>query len=542
MASAETGYESAAGFKFAGPLILGVAVLAAALLGILLRPVGNLSSFWPANAILLGLVARHPQLATRTGWLAAAAGLVAADALTGSNWIKTLLLTASNLAGVIIGSRLFARLSLDDRRLKRPASLLAVTLIALAASVATSTLGAVANAFIFKGSVHGYFTWLSTELAHYIVILPVILTFPSPPELKAWFARIFSRRPTLRGVAPVLSYLVSLAMVPVVGGPGALAFPVPALLWCAMTYGLAITTLLTLSFAVWTLIVLSTIADALTVQLTGSELISLRLGVMLVALAPITVASVMASRNELLREAHNARAAAEEAMSARTLLLATMAHELRSPLTAVVGFSGVMARQAFGPVGNPKYLDYAQSIEMAGSHLSDLVSDLLDTAKVEARKIELTPARASSGEIIEQSLRLVRGLAIDAGVRLKMIPGPWPDLHVDQRAIKQVLINLLSNAVKFSPPDASVEISGEIAGDRLVISVRDHGKGIRKEDLPRLGLPYVQGGDEQSRNQGWGLGLSLSRELVEMHGGQLRLESELGVGSTAIFDLPLATD
>src|SRR5690606_27814220 len=107
-------------------------------------------------------------------------------------------------------------------------------------------------------------------------------------------------------------------MVPVVGGPGALAFPVPALLWCAMSYGLAITSLLTLSFAVWTLILLSTIADALTLQLTGSDLISLRLGVMLVALAPMTVASVMASHNELLREARNARAAAEEAMSART--------------------------------------------------------------------------------------------------------------------------------------------------------------------------------------------------------------------------------
>jgi signal transduction histidine kinase len=463
--------------------------------------------------------------------------------LTGSNWAKTILLTISNLAGVLLGSVLFAKLSPEAKRLKQPASLLAVTLIAFAASVATSTLGAVANAFLFHGgAIRGYFTWLATELAHYIVILPVILTFPNLTKLKAWLARTFSRRPTLQGVAPVVTYLASLMMVPVVGGPGALAFPVPALLWCAMTYGLAITTLLTLSFAVWTLIVLSTIADALAMQMTGWELISLRLGVMLVALAPITVASVMASRNALLREAHNAREAAEEAMAARTLLLATMAHELRSPLTAVVGFSGVMARQTLGPVGNPKYLDYSQSIEMAGSHLADLVSDLLDTAQVEARKIELTPARASSRDIVEQSLRLVRGLAIDAGVRLRMVPGDWPDVQVDQRAIKQVLINLLSNAVKFSPHDSSVEISSELKDGRLIVRVCDHGKGIRKEDLPRLGLPYVQGEDEPSRREGWGLGLSLSRELVEMHGGRLRLESELGVGSTAIFDLPLAAE
>lgn len=499
------------------------------------------SALWPANAILLGLVARRPELATRTAWVAAAVGFVAADALTGSNWVKTALLTCSNLAGVIMGSLLFARLSPDDRRLKRPASLLAVTLIALAASVATSTLGALANAFIFHGgAIRGYFTWLATELAHYIVILPVMLTFPNLTTLKAWFVRVTSQRPTLMGVAPLVTYLVCLLMVPVVGGPGALAFPVPALLWCAMSYGLAITTLLTLSFAVWTLVILSTIADALTMQLTGSDLISLRLGVMLVALAPITVASVMASHNALLREARNARAAAEEAMAARTLLLATMAHELRSPLTAVVGFSSVMARQSLGPVGNAKYLDYVQSIELAGSHLSDLVSDLLDTAKVEAGKLDLTPARASSRDVVEQSLRLVRGLAIEAGVRLRMTPGVWPDIHADQRAIKQVLINLLSNAVKFSPHDATVEISSEVADERLTIRIRDHGRGIRKEDLPRLGLPYEQAGDEQSRRQGWGLGLSLSRELVEMHGGRLRLESEPGAGATAIFDLPLA--
>ncbi|WP_331932916.1 hypothetical protein, partial [Phenylobacterium sp.] len=296
MASANADYDGGRRLsrQAAAPLILGAAVFAAAMLGILLRPVGNLSSFWPANAILLGLVARHPRLATRSGWAAAAVAFVAADMITGSNWIKTGLLTTSNLAGVIVGSLLFGRLSREDRRLTRPASLLAVTSIAFIASVATSTIGAVANAIIFhKGAINGYFTWFATELVHYIVILPVILTFPNPRRLKAWFGRVTGRPPTLRSVAPLLSFLVCLAMVPLVGGPGALAFPVPALLWCAMSYGLAATTLLTFSFAVWTLVLVSTITDALTMQLTGSDLISLRLGVMLVALAPITVASVM---------------------------------------------------------------------------------------------------------------------------------------------------------------------------------------------------------------------------------------------------------
>ena len=227
-------------------------------------------------------------------------------------------------------------------------------------------------------------------------------------------------------------------------------------------------------------------------------------------------------------------------MSARTLLLATMTHELRSPLTAVVGFSGMMARQAYGPVGHPKYLDYAQSIEIAGSHLSELVTDLLDTAKIEAGQIELSPAPASSREIVEQALRLVRGLSIDAGVTVVMEPGDWPEVHADHRAVKQILINLLANAVKFSPPSGLVEVSSERKGERLVILVKDFGQGIREEDLAVLGRPYVQTGDRVTRPEGWGLGLALSHDLIERHGGRLELESKLGAGTRARFDLPLA--
>lgn len=523
-------------------LTVGAIVFLAAIAGILLRPSGHLSTFWAANAILLGLLVRRPDLATPAGWLAAAASLIAADTLTGSGWARTLLLTAGNLAGVLTGYLLFKRLSPEDRLLQRPASLLSVTLIALAASAATSVLGAAVNALLFhRDPISGFFIWLATELANYIVVLPVALTFPRPSDLKCWLTRTFTTPPQLRTAAPLLLYLISLAMVPSVGGPGALAFPVPTLLWCALTYSLAATTLLTLSFAVWSLLFLSTASASMGfVSVMGFDLMSLRLGVMLVALAPITVAGVMASRNALLREAEVARRAAEEAMSARTLLLATMTHELRSPLTAVVGFSGMMARQAYGPVGHPKYLDYAQSIEIAGSHLSELVTDLLDTAKIEAGQIELSPTPASSREIVEQALRLVRGLSIDAGVTVVMEPGDWPEVHADHRAVKQILINLLANAVKFSPPAGLIEVSSEVRNERLVICVRDFGQGIREEDLAVLGRPYVQMGDRVTRAEGWGLGLALSHDLIERHGGRLELDSKLGAGTRACFDLPLA--
>lgn len=521
-------------------LVVGAAVLAAALVGILLRPVGNLSAFWPANAVLLGLLVRFPRLARPSGWIAATAAFVLADLLTGSTWTKAALLTLCNMVGAATAYVLMARLAPKDRLLERPSSLVAVMLIVLAASTVTSIFGGLVNVVLFHGGpARGFFLWLATELANYIVILPIVLTLPGPTALKQRLDSVMRTPPRAAAAAPFITYLVCLAMVPMVGGPGALAFPVPSLLWCALTYGLAASALLTLSFAVWTLVILSMTTASLA-HLSGLELVSLRLGVMLVALAPITVASAMAERNELLREATAARKAAEDAMAARTLLLATMAHELRSPLTAIVGFSNMMAKQVFGPVGHPKYLDYAQSIELAGSHLSELVTDLLDTAKVEAGKIELAPTAVSSREVVEQSLRLVRGLAVEAEVNLIMLPGEWPRIHADQRAIKQVLINLLSNAVKFSPPAGRVEVSGTCHAGRLIISVTDFGRGIAEPELALLGRPFVQTGDATSRRQGSGLGLALSQELVDRHGGQLRLESTLGQGATVHFDLPLA--
>jgi two-component system cell cycle sensor histidine kinase PleC len=327
----------------------------------------------------------------------------------------------------------------------------------------------------------------------------------------------------------------------VLGASGALAFPVPALLWCALVYGRAGAAWLNLSFAVWVVLVVSANPTTFGLALdTPAERLSLRLGVMLVALGPIMVASVMAARDALLREATLARKSAEDAMAARSLLLATMTHELRSPLTSVVGFSNLMVKQSFGPLGNPKYVDYAQSIELAGSHLSDLVTDLLDTAKLEAGRLELASARISSGDVVDQALRLVRGLALESGVTVSTGAGPWPEIWADPRAVKQVLINLVSNGIKFSRPDSAVTVTGEIVGERLAIHVVDQGQGIAPSDLPLVGRAYAQAGDAQSRRQGTGLGLTLSSELVRQHGGKLVIDSTVGVGTRVTFDLPLS--
>ena len=529
--------------RFTDPLLVAGVVLAAALLGIALRPVGFLSAFWPANAVLLGLLVRYPRLATPLGWTAATAAFLVADVATGSGWIKTLVLTGCNLAGVVTGFLLLTRLHPDDLALKRPSSIISVTLILAMASVAVGVAGVAGHPLLFKKppSIGVFLFWAATELANYMVVLPVMLTASRLPTLATWLTRPRTARAGLVKAAPLLVYILSLAVTPFVGGPGALGFPVPALLWCAVVYGLAGAAWLNLAFAIWTLFALGAHATEFGLALDGPmDTLSLRLGVMLIAMGPIMVASVMAARDTLLWEATLARKAAEEAMAARTLLLATMAHELRSPLTAVVGFSSLMAKQAFGPIGSPKYLDYAQSIEMAGSHLSDLVTDLLDTAKLEAGKVELAPARIASREVVEQSLRLVRGLGMETEVSVAVAPGDWPDVRADPRAVKQVLINLLSNAIKFSAPGSAVTVSCAVEDGRLIIQVEDRGRGISPEDLAVVGRAYAQGGDAETRRQGTGLGLALSAELVRQHGGRLRLDSTLGVGTCVSFDLPLA--
>lgn len=530
------------GDRVAGPLIVAAAVLAAALLGIMLRPVGLLSAFWPANAVLLGLMVRWPRLATPSGWLAALVAYVVADVATGSALVRTLALTGINLSGVIVGFLLLSRLQPDDVTLRRPTSVISVIVIVALASIAVGIAGAAAHPFLFHGKASPgvFFFWGATELANYMIILPLILTAPQRLRPAEWPRRLARVRPA--EAAPLLAYLLSLTVTPLMGGPGALAFAVPTLLWCALTYGRAGAAILNLTFAVWTLVVIGSNPHAFGLSLdTPLSMLSLRLGVMLVALGPIMVASVMAARDALLQDATYARKAAEDAMAARSLLLATMTHELRSPLTSVVGFSSLMSKQAHGPLGNPKYVDYAQSIELAGSHLSDLVTDLLDTARLEAGRMELVPARIPSGEVVEQALRLVRGLALESGVTVASTPGAWPEVWADPRAVKQVLINLVSNGIKFSGPDSTVTVSGEIMGDRLVIHVVDQGRGISPADLPMVGRAYAQAGDAESRRRGTGLGLSLSAELVRQHGGALQLDSTVGVGTRVAFDLPLAS-
>lgn len=282
---------------------VAVVVLAASLLGILTRPVGFLAAFWPANAILLGLMVRYPRFSTVSGWTGAAVGYLAADLLTGGDLGLTAWLTAANLVGAMTGVLLFGRMREDDRRLKRPQSVLFLFAVCVAAAAVAAVAGGGAARIVFgRNFLEGLEFWFVTELVNNLVVLPPILTFPGWKAVArelSWTRE--SRTTLLHKAAPLVALILSALAGVLVGGPGALAFPVPALLWCAVSYSVFATAVLTMGMCAWLLVAVSAGAVQLAVaDDLFSASTSVRLGVALLALGPLTVASINSARTELL--------------------------------------------------------------------------------------------------------------------------------------------------------------------------------------------------------------------------------------------------
>lgn len=235
--------------------------------------------------------------------------------------------------------------------------------------------------------------------------------------------------------------------------------------------------------------------------------------------------------------------AAEAANRAKAEFIANMSHELRTPLNAIIGFSELMKSQAFGPLGDKKYLEYADDIQESGSHLLDIINDILDLSKFEVGKMDLHEGPVNSARIIESSTHLLKESAERGGVTLRsVVPENTPYIHGDERAIKQILINLLSNAIKFTPlgGEVVVEIKAGPNGTTF-LTVRDSGIGMAPEDIPTALTPFGQIDASFARKfEGTGLGLPIVKSLVEQHGGEFRLTSELGVGTTATAVFPNA--
>ena len=232
---------------------------------------------------------------------------------------------------------------------------------------------------------------------------------------------------------------------------------------------------------------------------------------------------------------------AEAANRSKSEFLANMSHELRTPLNAIIGFSEIMGSGLFGELGSPKYKEYATDIHASGTHLLELINDILDMSKIEAGRMTLETQILEVTEVAEESLRLVSGRAEMASVTIENRLPALPAVKADKRAVKQVLLNLLSNAVKFTPAGGSIYLTGDTKDGIVTIGVEDTGIGIPASALPKIGRPFEQVESQHSKShKGTGLGLALSRSLVELHGGTLTIESTEGVGTTVSFTLPAA--
>lgn len=249
------------------------------------------------------------------------------------------------------------------------------------------------------------------------------------------------------------------------------------------------------------------------------------------------------SRNleEMAQELSAACEEAEAANRAKSEFLANMSHELRTPLNAILGFSEVIASEAFGPVANETYLEYVENIHRSGQHLLALINDLLDISKVEAGERELNEEVILISEIVEECIVMVEDEARKGNLAIERDLVPHPSrLRADRRAAKQILVNLLSNAVKFTAEGGRISVVTFVDDDDgLCLRVADTGIGIAANDIPKALSPFGQVNSRVAKEvEGTGLGLPLAKGLAELHGGALDLQSKVGRGTTVTVRFP----
>ena len=258
------------------------------------------------------------------------------------------------------------------------------------------------------------------------------------------------------------------------------------------------------------------------------------------------VDDLQSSRQDLSETMHKyelEKHRAEEASRSKSEFLANMSHELRTPLNAINGFSEIMQSELYGPLGDQKYKEYVDDILSSGQHLLELIDDILDMSKIEAGRIQLDPQKVEFERILNESIRLVAKRAQDANVNLTSSINHAPAVWADARAVKQVALNLLSNAIKFTDENGDVTLTAEADLDSVTLIVADSGTGIQREHLTKLGAPFELTESYASKSRrGSGLGLALSRSLMELQGGILAIASRPGKGTVACATFPRRPD
>ena len=261
--------------------------------------------------------------------------------------------------------------------------------------------------------------------------------------------------------------------------------------------------------------------------------------------APVQIVGALFDITDDVRseaELHQARAAAEAASAAKSEFLAKMSHELRTPLNSIIGFSDMLGDESFGPL-NEKQRRYVTNVLTSGRQLLQLINDILDLSKVEAGRMDLTPAEFDVADVLAETRTLMGALADQKRLQVEIVAEGLPSVLLDQAKFRQIMYNLLSNAIKFTPEGGRIRITARRPPDTaagIEIAVADTGIGIKPEDQQRIFRDFEQIESASVREQqGTGLGLALTKKLVELHGGRIWVESEFGRGTTFRFVLPL---
>jgi cell cycle sensor histidine kinase DivJ len=218
-----------------------------------------------------------------------------------------------------------------------------------------------------------------------------------------------------------------------------------------------------------------------------------------------------------------------------------MSHELRTPLNAIIGFSEMLTKEGSLMIGPDRRYEYAHLIHESGHHLLSVVNGILDMSKIETGNFEITLEPFAPGQVIDDCCSLLRFKARESGIGLVVrLPGNLPEVVADKRSLSQIMLNLLSNAIKFTDRGGKITVSARAEGAAIMVTVEDTGVGIGAEDLPRVGDPFFQARSSYDRrHDGTGLGISIVKGLLELHGGEIQIASRLGEGTRVAVRLPL---